>query len=80
MQTRIQKWGNSLAVRIPKSIAALSKINQNSLVEITIEEGRIVLLPVVPSRISLEQLLEGVTAENLHNEIETGPSLGQEGW
>ena len=80
MQARVQKWGNSLAIRIPKSFAVQSHIDQNSLVEISVENGRIVLLPVAPPKVTLAHLLEGVTNENLHQEIETGESVGQEVW
>lgn len=80
MQTRVQKWGNSLAVRIPKSVAALSHIGQDSILEMSVEDGRIVLLPAVPATFSLEELLEGITPENLHQEADTGASVGQEAW
>ncbi|MBW3623588.1 MAG: AbrB/MazE/SpoVT family DNA-binding domain-containing protein [Armatimonadetes bacterium] len=80
MQARVQKWGNSLAVRIPKSFPAESKLDQNSVVEMWVENGRIVLLPVAQPQLALAQLLEGVTPDNLHQEIETGASSGQEAW
>jgi antitoxin MazE len=80
MQARVQKWGNSLAVRIPKSFAAESHLAQNSVVEMTVENGRIVLLPVSQPEITLSHLLEGITADNLHGETETETSVGQEAW
>jgi antitoxin MazE len=80
MQTRVQKWGNSLAVRIPKSFALESHLTQDSLIEISIEAGKIILQPVKPGSQSLAQLLEAVTDENLHDEINTGISMGQEAW
>ncbi len=80
MQARVQKWGNSLAVRIPKSFAYQSHLAQNSVVEMTVENGRIILLPVSQPEITLSRLLEGVTADNLHGETETGTSVGQETW
>lgn len=80
MQARVQKWGNSLAVRIPKSFASQSHLGQNSLVEMSVEKGRIILLPVSQPAMTLVQLLEGVTSENLHGETETGTSIGQEAW
>jgi antitoxin MazE len=80
MQARIQKWGNSLAVRIPKSFALQSHLGLNSLVEMSVEDGRIILLPVSQPEMTLDQLLEGVTAENLHRESETGASIGLESW
>jgi antitoxin MazE len=80
MQARVQKWGNSLAVRIPKSFASQSHLAQNSVVEMTVENGRIILLPLSPPGVTLSHLLEGVTTDNLHGETETGTSAGQESW
>ncbi len=79
MQARIQKWGNSLAVRIPKPFALEVGLEQNSLVTVTIEEGKLLLEPIKPSY-SLEELLAGVTKNNLHHEVETGPAVGNEVW
>ena len=79
MQARVQKWGNSLAVRIPKSFAVQSNLGQDSLVEMSVENGKIVLLPVQPE-VSLAQLLESVTDENRHEETQTGIVVGRESW
>jgi antitoxin MazE len=79
MQARIQKWGNSLAVRIPKPFAQEIGLEQNSLVTISIEEGKLLLEPAKPSY-SLEELLAEVTKDNLHREVETGPAVGNEAW
>ncbi len=77
MQARIQKWGNSLAIRIPKPFALEVGLEQNSLVAVSIEEGKLLLEPIKPSY-SLEELLAGVTQDNLHAEIDTGFPLGNE--
>ena len=79
MQARIQKWGNSLAVRIPKPFALEVGLEQNSLVAVSIEEGKLLLEPIKPSY-SLEELLAGVTKNNMHHEVETGPAVGNEVW
>ena len=80
MQARVQKWGNSLAVRIPKSFASQSHLEQNSVVEMTLENGSIILLPVSQPKVSLSHLFEGVTTDNLHGETETGMPVGREAW
>lgn len=80
MQARVQKWGNSLAVRIPKSLAIESQLGQNTLVEMSLEAGKIVLVPVSQPEVTLEQLLESVSPDNLHGEIETGEAIGREVW
>jgi antitoxin MazE len=67
-------------VRIPKSFAAETRIQQDTEVELSIDEGRLIISPVVPRPLTLEELLEGVTPENLHGEFETGPAVGGEAW
>ncbi len=79
MQARIQKWGNSLAIRIPKPFALEVGLEQNSLVAVSIKEGKLLLEPIKPSY-SLEELLAGVTQDNLHAEVETGLPIGNEAW
>jgi antitoxin MazE len=78
MKARIQKWGNSLALRIPKTFASEAGLEADSPVEISVEEGRLVIAPVKP--ITLDELLARVTKENLHGEIQTGPAVGKEAW
>ena len=80
MQIKIQKWGNSLAIRIPKSFAKQIKIDQGSFLDLTTEDGKIVAEPIKNKEYSLEQLLDGVTEENLHKEIDTGNAVGKEIW
>jgi antitoxin MazE len=80
MRVEIQKWGNSLAVRIPKAIAVESKIQQGSEVDLTLEDGRVVLNPVQPPEYRLEDLLAEVSRENLHGEVDMGGPLGKESW
>ena len=80
MRARVQKWGNSLALRIPRSFAAEVNLKQDSLVELSTVEGKLVVDPIVEPEITLEALLAGVTPENLHGEIDTGPAVGKEVW
>ena len=80
MKVQIQQWGNSLALRIPKSFAVESNIGQGSTVEVSLENGKIIVFPVAEPEFSLDELLEKVTPENLHGETDTGSSVGQEAW
>lgn len=80
MRTRIQKWGNSLAVRIPKSYAAEAGLEQNLTVELSMENGKLVMQPVTAPEFTLEELLAQMTDENLHGEVEVGPAVGNEVW
>lgn len=80
MHTRVQKWGNSLAVRIPKSFATEIGIDQDSEVELSLLDGTLVLVPVAPRSLTLNDLLAAITDENLHTEIPTGTVVGNESW
>jgi antitoxin MazE len=80
MQTKIQKWGNSLALRIPKSFALNVNLKQNELVDISIDKGKIIISPISPKKYSLEELLKGVSDNNLHGEFDTGAPAGKEIW
>ncbi len=80
MITRVQKWGNSLALRIPKSFADEVGLQTDSSVEVSLADGKLVVAPVTKSKLTLKQLLAQVTDENLHHEVETGPAQGNEAW
>ena len=80
MKTRIQKWGNSLALRIPKSFAEEVQLSQGTQVEVSLKEGKLLVSPVLETPFSLDELLAGVTEENLHQEIDTGRATGNEIW
>ncbi len=80
MQTKIQKWGNSLAVRIPKAFVKEAHVAYGTAVELSLDDGRIVIDPHPKSEYRLEDLLKGVTKRNLHAEVETGGPVGQEVW
>lgn len=77
MQTVVQKWGNSLGIRIPSIYAKEFELKNGSYVEISEEEGRII---IIPKRNSLHDLLAKVTKENRHESVETGFSIGNEEW
>jgi antitoxin MazE len=80
MRTRIQKWGNSLALRIPKSFATEVGLQKETPVEVSMIEGKLVITPVTSPKLILKQLLAKVTEENLHHEVDTGPVVGNETW
>ena len=80
MKTKVQKWGNSLALRIPKSFAAETLLEPDTEVDLSLVQGKLVITPIVESDYSLEELLEGVTEENIHAEVDTGASVGNEVW
>jgi antitoxin MazE len=80
MRTRIQKWGNSLALRIPKPFADEAGLQQDAPVEVSLVDGKLVITPDAPAKFTLEGLLSQVTDENLHGETNTGPAIGNEAW
>jgi antitoxin MazE len=80
MKTRVQKWGNSLALRIPKSFAEEAGLHADAAVELSLEKGRLVVQPLKPEPLTLEELLRGITDENLPGEWDTGPAVGKEVW
>ena len=81
MRVSVQKWGNSLALRIPRSMAADSKIKQGSLVEVSVAKGKLVVTPIFQKRsYNLSELLAGVTRRNLHAEVDKGGPTGRESW
>jgi antitoxin MazE len=78
MQTRVQKWGNSLGVRIPRGLAEQVGLGAGSEVNLSAKDGALVVKPAIPAEFDLEQLLAGVTDDNLHASIETGDAVGLE--
>lgn len=80
MVTTIQKWGNSLAVRIPHTLAADTRLTEGNSVTLTLHEGAIVIAREPHPRYSLLQLLKGVTPQNRHTEVDTGDAIGLEVW
>jgi len=80
MRSRVQKWGNSLAVRIPKPFAEEAGLTRETPVEISLRSGTIVVARLRPKNYSLSALLGKVKKSNRHREIETGPPVGREIW
>ncbi len=80
MLVKIQKWGNSLALRIPVAFARETDIGAGVEVDLSLEEGRLVITPMPPDRYDLAELLGDITPENIHPEIPTSGPLGNEAW
>ena len=80
MRTSVRKWGNSLALRIPKALATESNIETGTSVDLSFMDGKIVVSPVAAKEYKLEELLARVTKQNIHREIDTGGVVGREVW
>jgi antitoxin MazE len=81
MKSKVRRWGNSLAVRVPKRIAHEVGLRDGGAIEMRLHDGALVIEPVTgeePTR--LTELLDRITAENMHGEVDTGPAEGREIW
>jgi antitoxin MazE len=79
MRSQVQKWGNSLALRIPKAFAIEAGLQEDAVVDLALVEGKLIVTPR-PEPISLEKLLAGITPDNLHDEQDLGGPVGREVW
>jgi antitoxin MazE len=80
MQTKIQKWGNSLGLRIPRSFAAEAQVEEGATVDLSVQEGQLLVRPLRVRKYSLSALLRKVNRANLHGEVSTGRAVGREAW
>ncbi|MFQ5875117.1 MAG: AbrB/MazE/SpoVT family DNA-binding domain-containing protein [Dehalococcoidia bacterium] len=78
MLTKIRKWGNSLALRIPKSLAEEAQVKPDSTVDLSLKDGTLVIRPIEEPKYRLDELLLRITPENLHGEVSTGGPVGRE--
>lgn len=78
MRVQVRKWGNSLALRIPKPFAEDTHVREGTTVDLTIDEGKLIATPIGERKLTLRELLSGVRKGNLHGEIDVGPPLGRE--
>ena len=79
MRTKVQKWGNSLAVRIPKPFAEEAGLRASTEVDVSLDRGEVRLTPV-RARWRLARLLSRISRKNLHGAVESGPPVGREAW
>ncbi len=80
MQTKIQRWGNSLGLRIPRSFAEEAGVEAGSEVDLSVRDGNLVVRASKRRTYRLSELLEKITAKNLHREVDTGEPMGREVW
>jgi antitoxin MazE len=78
MTGKVQKWGNSLALRIPKAFANEFRLERGSAVELHVVGNQLIVEPLHPPQYRLEDLLRKVTKRNLHAEIDVGRPVGKE--
>jgi antitoxin MazE len=80
MRVKVQKWGNSIALRIPKSFALEASLKNGSTVNLSLDNGKLIIEPLAPEEYRLESLLSEVKETNIHNEYSDGKPIGKELW
>ena len=82
MRGEVKKWGNSLAVRLPRDLANSLHLSEGSALELELVGGGLLLRAARPRRhrLTFEELLEGLTPETAHGEVEWGVPRGREAW
>ncbi|MEH2352661.1 AbrB/MazE/SpoVT family DNA-binding domain-containing protein [Nostoc sp.] len=80
MTTVVAKWGNSLAIRLPKALAEQVNVKEGTDITFSISGNSIVITPQQRKKYTLDELLEGMTPDNFYSEIDTGSAVGNEVW
>jgi antitoxin MazE len=80
MRTKIQKWGNSLAIRIPRPFAEELGVDQDTEVEMSLEAERLIVQRPSQLSFTLSELLAQVSDENIHEEVPVEAPVGREVW
>ena len=79
MKSKIQKWGNSLAIRIPKSFAVEMEIKQDSVIDLSVVDSKIIVEPNKSKpKYNLAELLDEINEDNIHSETDWGNPVGKE--
>ena len=80
-QTKVSQWGNSLAIRLPQALVTELAIERGAELELHLEnDGFKVIIPAMPKKFTLDELLAGVTPKNVHHEFYWGQAQGKEAW
>lgn len=79
MKTQLARWGNSLGLRIPRSVVVDANVADGDEVDVTVQDGAIVVRPAV-RRYTLDELVAGITPRNKHPEVDWGAPVGEETW
>ncbi|WJR65576.1 AbrB/MazE/SpoVT family DNA-binding domain-containing protein [Neorhizobium sp. CSC1952] len=78
MRVTVKKWGNSASVRIPAAVMEAARLEVDAVVDVSEENGRIVIEPIRDAEFDLDKLIAGITPENLHEEVDFGGPVGKE--
>ena len=80
MRVQVKKWGNSASVRIPASVMAATKLTLDQVVDVREDGGRIIIEPVQAPAYDLDEMLDQMSADTFHDDIDFGRPVGREGW
>jgi antitoxin MazE len=80
MRGQLTRWGNSVALRVPKRILENAQLTEGDAIELTVPKPGVISLRAAKKKLTLESLLAGVTDENLHGETDWGRPVGKEVW
>ena len=80
MPITLHRWGNSVGLRVPKPLLDQLGLGEGSQVEVKVEDGRLVVEPAWPKKMTMAELLEGFTPDNQPGEVDWGPPVGKEVW
>ncbi len=80
MHVTAQKWGNSLAIRIPKAYTTNANIEEGTVIDLAFDNGCIIMKPILKKKKTLDEFLSLVTSENIHAETQPGNIVGREIW
>jgi antitoxin MazE len=80
VQTKIQRWGNSLGLRIPRAFAQEAGVGAGSQVDLSVQDGDLVVKPARRKTYRLKELLRKITTKNVPAEVDTGGPVGKEVW
>jgi antitoxin MazE len=80
VHTKIQRWGNSLGLRIPRAFAVEAGVDVGAEVALSVRDGNLIVRPTRRAKYRLDDLVRKITAKNLHREVDTGTPVGREVW
>ncbi len=76
----VEKWENSLAIRIPQNLAKEIHLAEGTQIDLSVIDGNLVIRPSSRERYALDELTKEITLENLHTEVDSGIAVGNEDW
>jgi antitoxin MazE len=79
-KTQLAKWGNSVAVRIPKRVVGSARLREGDEVTLAVGKGGVIVMRPAPRKYQLHELVSKITARNRHDETDWGPRVGKEAW